>query len=328
MRITNLILAALAAVTFLASCDKEPNKGQKHVYAAAYFSHDHSYKSCYWTDGELHMLPSHEDFTAFATDLLVSDNGDVYVIGHLGNNHYACYWKNGKLTILEGTQEGAKANCGLFVDRHLIICGNDNKRACIWIDGKKIQLCSEQWSSVYAMAWTSKGLVCEGFITVDDGDNFVSRKWTLASLNSYPESSYPFMSDSIVSWMLNKGGVTYAKTNGKVYNYDTKAVLFEQSGFSANSVAVSQNGTIYCCGSTQIYAGNDAFTKYQPDSKVSYSFQALAVDGSDLYAAGFGKNSNNEYAFFLFGPDGKEKSLPLPEGTITPELKMASIVVK
>jgi len=101
-------------------------------------------------------------FDGNAFDITIAENtDDVYVAGsYYGNDeNNACYWKNGKLTVLEPSDSVASEGFSIAVDgQDVYIAGsyNNNFHACYWKNGTRNSLDTEAQSIAYSI-FTSNG---------------------------------------------------------------------------------------------------------------------------------------------------------------------------
>ena len=331
MRHSTILCAAMAAILSTASCSKEPqngnipaNDGKKHVYAAGhYYSNtDSRYHACYWVDGVRTDLKDKDGNQTLAENIHVDEKGNVYVFGVNGSYTKACYWKNGVQTILGQYEEsGASAGSVIFSGDHMIIGGRDNAKACVWIDGKKIPVCTEKWSSVNSMAMTDEGLVCEGFLTTDL-ENFFNRKWVFKTLDSEPSSeSSTLFSTKIATKLLWGGSTLYAMVSDGIYDYYQNTQKTKVIGWKMNDFAIKEDGTVISVGMDNDFKGilfenGTKSDKYELDG-FSYScFKAVATDGNDIYVLGnMQENSAADVTGYVIGPDLIPVVLPFPENT-------------
>lgn len=140
---TTLIFLAIAAAAL--SCTKEnkpePDDGTKHLYITASYYNGTNYVCGYWVDGERHMLETGVGKDKNADVYSITKYGkDIYVSGEFNNQ--ACYWKNGKRTIIS-TKESAALDI-LVHKGDVVACGARESMAAVWINGKELMLSTEE----------------------------------------------------------------------------------------------------------------------------------------------------------------------------------------
>lgn len=328
MRISTILCATLAAMVCLSSCNKEEkggkyNDGKKHVYIAGDYNDKavtNKSIACYWVDGVRTDLADADNGQTGFNNMYVDDKGNVYVLGYYKSFEHACYWMNGKQVRLESepTSGNGQATDILFVDHHMIISGNDNRQACIWIDGKKLQLCSDGYSIVHALAWTSEGLVCEGYQTADYSTKN-PRKWVLGTLTSSPISALTTLEETVTKF-VKKGEILYARTENGVYDYYGKKLLTAKpSGSKLYDFAITEDGKVaytamdrYFCG--KLYVDNNEVSVCDL-SEFSYSrLTSVAVSDGGYYISAYLGDDTTAKPYFI-GPDKKIVELPVPDGS-------------
>lgn len=104
---------------------------------------------------------------------------DVHIIGEvfIDNNYYACYWKNGKATILDTSKNFSSAKSMFIYDSDIYIAGysynegSDNIEAVYWNNGKKVWLTGGKEGSRASTIYVYKGDVYVGGILNPSGSN-------------------------------------------------------------------------------------------------------------------------------------------------------------
>ncbi|MCQ2143932.1 MAG: hypothetical protein MJY56_07685 [Bacteroidales bacterium] len=327
-----LSLFALVAVLVISySCEKLPggkhDKGP-HVYISGYYSARLHFTACYWVDGRRYELKDSEGRDTGECDLYVDGNGDVYVCGYAGKTAQACYWKNGKQVLIGESKEDGVAFRMAMYDGHLVICGRDGNRGCIWIDGIRKEIFgndagSSAGSEINAVIATDNGLLLAGRKDVSqpkpdfllhknldaapESVTFASRDLPVLDLRMIGEKLYAISENSFDE---DDGLIMYSLDDGSPWTEYLFASNYDFA-YTADGRKVAVGGIAYGYGPMIIDNEND-------NSKVLTgpyaSFTCVTVHENDIHVAGVmsAPDQIGLRSLYYWGPDGLPVELSLP----------------